>query len=75
MSENQVESIESHQYGELWPDGTFKMLSNYTESAWHDFARRLRADYQRVPEALRPVFATRKISTTTETFPPEEISA
>jgi hypothetical protein len=75
MSENQVESRESNEYGELWPDGTFKMLSNYVAHAGEAFDKALRFDYRRIPESLRPVFASRKIITTTETSSGAKVSA
>lgn len=74
VDESQVESIESYEYGELWPDGTFKMVSHYEEDARKDLDRRTRFDYKRIPETLRPIVANRKIVTTTETFPAEAVT-
>lgn len=70
---SQVTTRESFEYGELWSDGTFEKLSSYEMSARSSFSDRALLDYSKVPQALRPVLACRKVITTTETFPAEVV--
>ncbi|MGK3957866.1 hypothetical protein ACLKOZ_16940 [Arthrobacter sp. R4] len=62
---------ETHEYGRLWPDGTFNKLG------WEDerYARRQfeeqSYELKNVPASLRPIFGRRRVVTTTETYPAE----
>ena len=67
---------EHHNYGLLWPDGTFQSMGRYSteRGARQEFEVKL-LDHKNVPASLRPVFATQRVITTVETYPAEELAS
>lgn len=65
---------EKHDFGRLWSDGTFNKLGwNDEKLARREFDEK-GYELKNVPEALRPVFARRKVVTTTEIYTAEAVA-
>ena len=62
---------EHYDYGRLWPDGTFDRCGWSDENMARRVFKEKAYELKGVPESLRPVFAKRKVVTTTETHPAE----
>lgn len=71
-NEPEVVTNEKHEYGRLWPDGTFDSFGQYfgVREARKRFDRDS-YELESVPKSLRPVLGTRRVVTTTEIHPAE----
>lgn len=68
-----TEVLEKVEYGQLWSDGTFNAIHSVDEEmARRRFSQNLYG-LAGIPKALHPVFASRRVVTTIESYTPEPV--
>lgn len=67
------EVLEKVEYGQLWSDGTFDPIHWSDKSMAHRKFTEGAYRLNEVPQSLRPVFASRRVITTIETYTPEAV--
>lgn len=78
MTEAQTHTTEVREiieYGRLWSDRTFDTINRSDKGTAHRKFTEGLYGLNEVPQSLRPVFAARKVVTTTEAYTPEPVDA